>query len=282
VSRSSCLRGGRLHLGPCHALAALALVVVAGCFSTRPTPPTGASALAASQARVVRVAAARQRDGGAVDRMERHAGVRPPAPLVLLAFKQERRLELWGWARARSRYVLVATYPILAASGVLGPKRSEGDHQVPEGFYHVTNMNPASLYHLSLELDYPNRSDRILGDPRAPGSKIFIHGDAVSDGCIPIGDHAIEQVYLAVLDSRVAGYDVSVGIFPCRFSSAACRGLLSERSAGRPALAAFWANLAEGYEAFTQTGLPPRVSVEASGRYAFEPGREATLASRRD
>jgi murein L,D-transpeptidase YafK len=32
----------------------------------------------------------------------------------------------------------------------------EGDYQVPEGFYYITEFNPASNYHLSLGINYPN------------------------------------------------------------------------------------------------------------------------------
>ena len=254
------------------AAAAVVLAASVGCVVTPRRAHPSEAALAAAQAHSARVAAARERDAGALGRLFHRAGVSAPAPLLLLAFKHERELELWGRARAQSRYARIATYPVLAISGVLGPKRREGDHQIPEGFYRVVALNPASLYHLSLELDYPNRSDRILGDPKDPGNEIFIHGDAVSDGCIPIGDHAIEQVYLAVLDSRVAGYDVQVAIFPCRFSSPECRGLLGAASAGQPALAAFWANLESGYAAFQRSGALPHVSVEASGRYTFGAG----------
>ena len=51
----------------------------------------------------------------------------------------------------------VRTYPIYGASGVLGPKLSEGDRQVPEGIYTIAYMNPNSISHLSLALELPQR-----------------------------------------------------------------------------------------------------------------------------
>ena len=40
----------------------------------------------------------------------------------------------------------IAEYKIVAKSGILGPKRMEGDLQVPEGFYYIDRFNPASSY----------------------------------------------------------------------------------------------------------------------------------------
>jgi len=186
-----------------------------------------------------------------------------------VAFKRERTLELLGFSPRAGRYVPIASFPFTGSSGDLGPKRRSWDHQIPEGFYRISAVNPASLYHLSLEIDYPNASDRALGDSRDPGSEIFIHGDAVSDGCIPIGDRAIEQLFLAVLDSRSAGHEVPVAVFPCRFERPECRAALRRQEARRPALAAFWSNLERGYEILVRSGAPPGVSVDSRGRYAF-------------
>ncbi|NJN46820.1 MAG: L,D-transpeptidase family protein [Candidatus Competibacteraceae bacterium] len=89
-------------------------------------------------------------------------------------------------------------YPVLAASGTLGPKLCEGDRQVPEGIYRIKSLNPNSAYHLSLELDYPNAFDlrQAERDGRNnPGSAICIHGKAVSVGCLAMGDTAIEELY---------------------------------------------------------------------------------------
>src|SRR5262245_20833196 len=72
----------------------------------------------------------------------------PPREIVLVALKREARLELW--ARSADRWTFVRSYLIRAGSGRLGPKLHEGDHQVPEGEYAVTALNPASRYHLSL------------------------------------------------------------------------------------------------------------------------------------
>jgi murein L,D-transpeptidase YafK len=74
---------------------------------------------------------------------------------------------------------------------------------VPEGVYRLTAFNPNSSYHLSLRVDYPNADDRAIAkrEGRANlGSDIFIHGKAVSIGCLALGDLAIEEVYVLVAD----------------------------------------------------------------------------------
>ena len=231
--------------------------------------------LEAQQARYGRVQEARRRQGKAVDAIFAAAGVGYPTGVMLRAFKQEEELELWAEPPAPGRWVRVARYPITAASGDLGPKRRRWDRQVPEGFYRVDGFNGASRYHLSLHVDYPNASDRTLGNRRHPGNNIFIHGDEVSSGCIAVGDRAIEQLYLVALDSIAAGHQVRVQIFPCRFSSPGCERRLAALSRRKPRLAEFWANLREGFEAFERAGAPPAVTVDASGRYLF--GENATM-----
>jgi hypothetical protein len=124
----------------------------------------------------------------------------PPPRLALLAFKAEKRLELWGatpagaWARIRD-------YPILAASGSAGPKLREGDRQVPEGIYRIDALNPNSAYHLSMRLDYPNAFDRAQARREGRsnlGGDIFIHGSDRSIGCLALGDEAIEELFVLV------------------------------------------------------------------------------------
>ncbi|HEU4679114.1 MAG TPA: L,D-transpeptidase family protein, partial [Terrimicrobiaceae bacterium] len=126
----------------------------------------------------------------------------PPPNLTVLALKQERRLELYVTLEDGSqRFIL--SYPILAASGVAGPKFREGDRQVPEGLYRIELLNPNSRYHLSLRVNYPNVADveqaRAEGrDLAGLGGDIMIHGGAESVGCLAIGDPAIEELFVLV------------------------------------------------------------------------------------
>lgn len=73
----------------------------------------------------------------------------------------------------------IKSYPILAASGSIGPKLRESDMQVPEGVYQIESLNPNSQFHLSLRVNYPNEFDREQAriDGRAQlGGDIMIHG----------------------------------------------------------------------------------------------------------
>lgn len=138
--------------------------------------------------------------------------------VYLRAYKEERELELW--LKGEHGWELWRTYPVAAASGQLGPKEREGDRQVPEGFYNITSrqLNPASRYHLALNVGYPNTLD--LHHQRT-GSFIMIHGRDVSIGCLAMNDPAIEEIYLlieaALADSQST---IPVHCFPFRLTAA--------------------------------------------------------------
>jgi hypothetical protein len=141
------------------------------------------------------------------------AGVRPPKRVHLLAFKQERLLELWADDGGGPRFI--RSYPILAASGKAGPKLVEGDLQVPEGVYRVSWLNPKSAYHLSLKLDYPNEFDRARAAEESRvnlGGDIFVHGRDASIGCLAMGDPAIEDLF--VVTAQIGAENVRVVIAP--------------------------------------------------------------------
>ena len=101
--------------------------------------------------------------------------------IYLRAFKAEKKIELWAKNQADTQYTLIKEYDICKTCGNPGPKREEGDYQIPEGFYHIDRFNPNSKFYLSLGLNYPNKSDRILGVKGSLGSDIFIHGSCVTN-----------------------------------------------------------------------------------------------------
>lgn len=135
----------------------------------------------------------------------RSAGVSyPPRRLALLVFKRERRVAVWAKSADREQWRFLHAYPVLAASGKAGPKLREGDYQVPEGLYRIEWLNPNSSYHVSMKVNYPNAFDRQMAqqDRRTNlGGDIFIHGKALSIGCVAIGDRAIEELFTLVADS---------------------------------------------------------------------------------
>ena len=109
----------------------------------------------------------------------------PAKYLYLRSFKYDSQLEVWVKNEINEPYKLFKSYRVCALAGSMGPKRMEGDYQVPEGFYYINEFNPKSSYHLSMGINYPNESDRKLSDSIQPGGEIFIHGSCVTVGCIP-------------------------------------------------------------------------------------------------
>jgi len=133
----------------------------------------------------------------------------PPERFALLGFKRERELHLLA-AGPGQPLAVVRAYPILGASGELGPKLREGDRQVPEGIYRIDYLNPNSIAHLSLGLSYPNPYDRARAaeDGRDTlGSAIMIHGGVASVGCLAIGDRQYEELFVLAAD---AGWENAV------------------------------------------------------------------------
>jgi len=127
----------------------------------------------------------------------------PPAAVVLAGFKEERRLELYAAGPDR-KLRFIRSYDITAASGHAGPKLKEGDKQVPEGVYALVELNPNSLYHLSMRLDYPNEFDQAQAarEGRAKlGGDIMIHGNAVSVGCVAVGNAGSEDLFVLAADA---------------------------------------------------------------------------------
>lgn len=134
----------------------------------------------------------------------------PPPRLAFVGIKDEQRLEIYA-AGPDGKFRFIRSHPILAASGVVGPKLREGDGQVPEGIYAIESLNPNSSYHLALRVSYPNAFDREQArrDGRAKlGGDIMIHGKAVSIGCLAMGDEAAEDLFVLVADTGRGNVEV--------------------------------------------------------------------------
>jgi len=141
----------------------------------------------------------------------------PPARVVLVGLKHERQVEVYA-AGSKGPLRFIRSYVIKCASGNLGPKLQEGDRQVPEGLYQIEYLNPNSTYHLSMKIDYPNAFDRARGSEGRRsnlGSDIMIHGNAVSAGCLAMGDAAAEDLF--VLAALAGIKNVSLILSPVDF-----------------------------------------------------------------
>jgi murein L,D-transpeptidase YafK len=183
--------------------------------------------------------------------------------VLIRIFKEEKLLEVWLKSKKADKYVLYGNYAICRSSGSLGPKRQEGDYQVPEGFYNVNFFNAFSDYYLGMQINYPNQSDLILG--RKPyGGQIMIHGNCVTIGCIPITDDKIKEVYLLCLFSKGAGNDVAVDCYPFKLDD---RKLEEAKKSYDKTMISFWNNLKTIYDYFEKKHLLPVIRVNTKGLY---------------
>jgi len=191
----------------------------------------------------------------------------PPRDIYLRAFKSQNELELWARNNESAEYKLVKTYRICALSGLLGPKRTQGDRQVPEGYYFIEDFNPKSDYYLSMQLSYPNYSDEKLGGNNL-GGDIFIHGGCVTIGCMPMTDEGIKELYTICLNAKMNGQEnIPVHIFPTRLTKAGLSYLNREYPKDNARLL-FWNDLKAGYEYFEKYHKLLPVMYSPEGRYA--------------
>ena len=226
-----------------------------------------------SAAEAPRLTAARKAHGAQAKALITQAGLTyPPGALLLRAFKGEDKLEVWAGKAQGAPVKLVQTYKVCARSGGPGPKRKAGDYQVPEGFYRISTLNPYSSYHLSLQVDYPNTADRARGQKASVknlGGDIFIHGECVTIGCLPITNGPIEELFVLAADTKARGTPIDVALFPARPGTDAWKGLLGHVT--DPALEAFWRSLLPPFDAFERSRVIPRVQAKMDGTYQLAP-----------
>jgi murein L,D-transpeptidase YafK len=192
----------------------------------------------------------------------------PPQEIYIRSFKFDKQLEVWVKAAAKEPFKLFKTYKVCMQSGTTGPKRMQGDYQVPEGFYYINEFRPQSNYHLALGLNYPNASDRILSDSVRPGNDIYIHGNCVSVGCIAINDAQIEEVYLLASQAKNNGQEfIPVHVFPAKYNVKKSADYLAQTLQARPALAEFTAKLKEVFNYFEEKKQLPVIMVNKRGEY---------------
>jgi murein L,D-transpeptidase YafK len=194
----------------------------------------------------------------------------PPKQLYIRSFKYDSQLEVWGRNNSAEVFKLVKTYKVCALSGSLGPKRIEGDYQVPEGFYYINLFNPKSNYHLSLGLNYPNPSDIVLSDSIKPGGEIYIHGTCVTVGCIPIKDNQIEELYVLSAYAKANGQDfIPVHIFPIKFNVQRSMDYFVKIAKEDADYIQFSSKIKEVYDYFEKYKKLPLISINKKGEYVI-------------
>lgn len=183
------------------------------------------------------------------------------APMLIRAYKKEAELEVWK-RNTEGKYVFVKSFPMCRWSGQLGPKRTEGDRQVPEGFYTVTpgQMNPNSHYYLSFNIGYPNAYDRANG---ASGGSIMVHGICSSAGCFSMTDRQIEEIYAIARESFAGGQrSIQMQSYPFHMTAENLAKLRLDPNMP------FWRELKKGSDYFEVTKAETPVGVCAR-HYVF-------------
>ena len=179
-------------------------------------------------------------------------------PVFIRIFKQEAELELW--MKAKSGWTLFQTYGICRYSGKLGPKLVTGDKQAPEGFYQVGlgQLNPASRWHVSFNLGFPNQFDRAHG---RSGSFLMVHGGCSSAGCYAMTNAGVDDIYRLVEAGLQNGQRaVDVHAFPFRMTEKAMASHAPSQ------WLSFWRDLKPAYDRFETRREVPGIAV-IGGKY---------------
>ncbi|HEX7844720.1 MAG TPA: L,D-transpeptidase family protein [Chitinophagaceae bacterium] len=209
----------------------------------------------------------------------------PAKYMYIRSFKYDSQLEVWVKNDQKEKFQLFKTYKVCALAGTLGPKRMEGDYQVPEGFYYINEFNPKSTYYLSLGINYPNASDKILSDSLRPGSAIYIHGSCVTVGCIPITDQYIDELYILSAHAKNQGQDfIPVHIFPIRYDKPKSEAYLASLTKDDQGLKKFSDRLEGAFEYFEKYKQIPIVLIGEKGEYIINdaPPKRSSLASAKE
>ena len=187
--------------------------------------------------------------------------------IYLRVFKTEKKVELWAKNISDSKFVQIKDFPICEISGDIGPKRRSGDLQVPEGFYHISDLNPFSKYYLSMQINYPNASDSIRGVRGHLGNLIFIHGACESSGCIAITDDIIKELYVYCIEAYNSGQDkIEMTIFPARLETKTYTSLTTAYSKDKDKIN-LRSDLKKSYDSFNLKKIPPIVKFLSDGMH---------------
>ncbi|MBB3996243.1 L,D-transpeptidase family protein [Aureimonas pseudogalii] len=184
------------------------------------------------------------------------------SPILVRLYKEESELEVWK-QKTDGSFALLKTYPICAWSGKLGPKKVEGDRQAPEGFYNIGagQLNPASNYHLALDIGYPNVYDKANG---FTGEHLMVHGSCNSSGCYAMDDWQVEELYALARKAFEGGQrSFQFQAMPFRMTP---KNMARHRNSEHYA---FWKMLKDGSDRFDLTKKPVAVGV-CEKRYVFD------------
>ncbi len=186
----------------------------------------------------------------------------PSSPTLIRTYKKEAELEIWKM-KSNGEYALLKAYPMCRWSGQLGPKKREGDMQVPEGFYSIApgQMNPTSHYYLAFNVGYPNAYDRAYG---RTGGNVMVHGVCSSAGCFSMTDEQVADIYAIARDSFSGGQrEIQLQSYPFHMTAENMAKFRLDPNID------FWKNLKDGSDHFDVTKTEPSVLV-CGKHYVFD------------
>lgn len=190
----------------------------------------------------------------------------PPQNILFMSFKAEGELQVWVKENESEFYVLFKVYDVCQKSGDFGPKRKQGDKQVPEGIYTINAFNPMSDYYLSLGISYPNLSDIKKSENLELGGDIYIHGSCVTVGCLPMTDEKMKEIYLLSILAKNEGQEnIPIYLYPFKFNKLTEYIFYKEY----PEHISFWENLKDEYYYFKENNKIRRFEIDAFGNYKF-------------
>ena len=196
-----------------------------------------------------------------------HSISRDSLRVYLRAFKTEKKIELWAKNTSDSVFEFIREFQICDISGTVGPKRRYRDLQVPEGFYHISDLNPFSKYYLSMQINYPNASESIRGVHGHLGNFIFIHGECISSGCIAITNERIKELFVWCIEAYNSGQEeIGLTIFPAHLTDSIYTGLTTRYSKYKDDIS-LWADLKKSYDLFEKNRVPPTVKILPDGTH---------------
>lgn len=189
--------------------------------------------------------------------------------ILLVAYKDNDRLDIFAKSKQAKSYRKIYSYKVCNRSGMLGPKRKQGDRQVPEGFYFIDRFNPLSNYHLSLGINYPNNFDKLKSKYSNLGGDIFIHGACETIGCLPMTDEKMKEIYLMAIHAKNNGQaKIPVYIFPFEMTNENMAKYKNQHKENFE-LIYFWENLKLGYDLFQKRKEELSITYSESGDYKF-------------
>lgn len=184
--------------------------------------------------------------------------------VLIKAYKYEQIVHVYVKSKSEKEWRLYEELPFNCTSGDLGPKRQEGDYQIPEGYYHVNHFNPYSNFHLSLGVSYPNKADKIKSTFPKKGGAIYMHGGCATIGCIPIENEPIKELYvLAVLAKNNGQLEIPIHILPFQYNDK----IFAQACELYPRHKIFWNNLFEIEKVFTASNILPDIGINSTGDY---------------